>query len=150
MAGGDNALPPYLIVDGHNVIHAWGDLREMAERSGLAAREELHRRLTTYQDVSGERVVLVYDGKGERVGDGGTRGTDSIQVFYSSAASTADRVIERLSGKYADRRRITVASNDRAVLDTCSSFGAEAISAKGLLERVERAEEELRKRIGRS
>jgi predicted RNA-binding protein with PIN domain len=153
MAGADSSLPPYVLVDGHSVIFAWDDLREIHAGSGLAAREELCRRLTTYQDVTGERVVLVFDGQGDRPQAAGAQGDDedAIQVFYSSAGSTADQLIERLAGRYSDSRRITVASNDRAVLDTSSSFGADAISATAFRDLVDGAEAELRRRIdGRS
>ena len=148
MAGGEPAPAAYLIVDGHSMVFAWEDLAELHRRSGAAARDELVRRLTTLQDVSGDRVVVVFDGKGEAVQSAGDS-VDDLQVFYSPANGTADQVIERLVGKYASQRPITVASRDRAVLDTCSAFGALAISANALLERVELAEGELRRRIDR-
>lgn len=148
MAGGNSSLPRYVLVDGHSVIFAWDELREIHGGSGLAAREELCRRLTTYQDVTGERVVLVFDGQGDRPQSPGGDDEDAIQVFYSSAGTSADQLIERLAGKYSDSRRITVASNDRAVLDTSSSFGADAISATAFRDLVERAEAELQRRIG--
>ena len=145
MAGGNPALPPYLIVDGHSMIFAWDDLRELHQRGTAAARDELRHRLTTYQDVTGEHVVLVFDGKGEDAQ--ALHEPDGIQVFYSGGNATADQIIEKLAGKYASNRRITVASRDRAVLDTCSAFGADAISATGLLELVETAERRLRDRL---
>ena len=86
--------------------------------------------MTNYQDITGERVVIVFDGKGdvsESMND-----ENGIQVFYSKSGITADQIIERLAGKYSKTRNITVASRDRAVLDTCSSFGADAISPKTL------------------
>ena len=132
MAGPEPALPPYLIVDGHSMVFAWEELATLHARSTSAARDELLRRLTTLQDMSGDQLVVVFDG---------------VQVFYSPAGASADLVIERLAAKYARDRDITVASRDRAVLDTCSAFGALAISANALLERVERAEAELRRRL---
>ena len=149
MAAGGQTLPPYIIVDGHSMIFAWPELCEIHARSGSAARDLLARRLTTYQDVTGERVVLVFDGANVG-GAAGPADPDNIQVFYSSAGASADQVIEKLAGKYAGSRRITVASRDRAVLDTCSALGAEAISANGLLDLVERAEADLRRGLGRS
>jgi len=149
MLGGDTAAPPYLIVDGHSMVFAWDDLRDLHDRSQTAAREELARRLTTLQDVTGERIVLVFDGASDGQSDtpAADSAIDDIQIFYSARASTADAVIERLVGKYAPQRAITVASRDRAVLDTCSALGALAISAKALLERVQQAEATLRRRL---
>jgi predicted RNA-binding protein with PIN domain len=145
MANAEGELPPYLIVDGHSMIFAWDDLRQLHDSSTLAARKELIRRMTSYQDVTAEHVVLVFDGKGETANPDHEK--DGIQVFYSPAGITADQIIERLAGKYADRRRLTVASRDRGVLDTCSSFGANTISAKALYELLERAQEKLNQKI---
>ncbi|MFP6873525.1 MAG: NYN domain-containing protein [Verrucomicrobiales bacterium] len=145
MATAECELPSYLIVDAHSMIFAWDDLRELHDSSTIAARNELIRRMTAYQDVTAEHVVLVFDGKGETTKTNNEK--DGIQVFYAPAGITADQIIERLAGKYADRRRLTVASRDRSVLDTCSSFGANAISANALYELLERSKAELHRKI---
>jgi predicted RNA-binding protein with PIN domain len=145
MATAKGKLPSYLIVDAHSMIFAWDDLRELHSSSTIAARNELIHRMTSYQDSTAEHVVLVFDGKGETTRTHNEK--DGIQVFYSPAGITADQIIERLAGKYANHRHLTVASRDRGVLDTCSSFGANAISARTLYELLERAKRELSQRI---
>ena len=145
MASTGDALPHYLIVDGHSMIFAWDDLRQLHESSTLAARQELIRRMTSYQDVTAERVALVFDGKGETTSSDHEQG--GIQIFYSPAGITADQIIERLAGKYAQQRNLTIASRDRGVLDTCSAFGANTISAKALHELLERANTRLHQQI---
>tara|TARA_B100000482_G_C12527815_1_gene267155 strand:+ start:102 stop:542 length:441 start_codon:yes stop_codon:yes gene_type:complete len=141
----DQESTRYLIIDGHSLIYTWDYLHKLHKSSKTSARENLIRRLTNYQDITGERVVIVFDGRGptsESIND-----EYGIQVFYSKSGTTADQIIERLAGKYSKNRKITVASRDRAVLDTCSSFGADAISPKTLEEILEQAERDLRKRI---
>lgn len=145
MADAEPERPPYMIVDGHSMIFAWEDLRTLHEQSSAAAREQLTHRLTTYQDTTGEHVVLVFDGRGD--GTHADSDEDGIQIFYSPEGTTADQVIERLAGKYAQSRKLTIASRDRAVLDTCSAFGADAISANGLLDLLAEAERRLRERL---
>ena len=145
MASTGDALPHYLIVDGHSMIFAWDDLRQLHESSTLAARQELIRRMTSYQDVTAEQVALVFDGKGETTSSDHEQG--GIQIFYSPAGITADQIIERLAGKYAQQRNLTIASRDRGVLDTCSAFGANTISAKALHELLERANTRLHQQI---
>ena len=98
----------YLLVDGHSVIFAWPELRTLHVRRMAAAREALVKLLTDYQDQSGVRVVLVFDGRGVRTSEEAAS-PDGIQVFYASADRTADSVIERLVAKYAADYRITVA-----------------------------------------
>ena len=135
----------YLIIDGHSLIYTWDYLFKLHQSNKSSARENLIRRMTNDQDITGERVVIVFDGKGdvsESMND-----ENGIQVFYSKSGITADQIIEHLAGKYSKTRNITVASRDRAVLDTCSSFGADAISPKTLEELLEKAEKDLEKRL---
>jgi len=116
----------YLIVDGHSVIFAWSDLRKLHERRTSLAREELIKRLRHYQDWTGIHVVVVFDGKGTDV----TNQADphDIQIFYSRTGQTADSIVERLAGKYAERFRLTIATSDNLERETAAAFGAECIS----------------------
>ena len=141
----DQESTRYLIIDGHSLIYTWDYLLKLHQSNKSSARENLIQRMTNYQDITGERVVIVFDGKGdvsESMND-----ENGIQVFFSKSGITADQIIERLAGKYSKTRNITVASRDRAVLDTCSSFGADAISPKTLEELLEKAEKDLEKRL---
>src|SRR6516225_603162 len=90
----------FLIVDGHSVIFAWPELRALHRRRTASARERLTKILTAYQDFTGIRVVLVFDGKGTTI----TQETDpgGIQIFYSNTGRTADDLIERLAAKYGN------------------------------------------------
>jgi predicted RNA-binding protein with PIN domain len=133
-------MADYLIVDGHSVIFGWPELQAMHSRHREAARELLVRRLTNFQDQSGIRVVLVFDGKGGRVSEATEKG--GIQVFYSSTGTTADDLIERLVAKYAGKRHLTVATSDRMERQTVYAFGADSISADTLREWLERAEKD--------
>ena len=53
----------------------------------LLAREELIKLLTSYQDSSGIRVVVVFDGQGDKTSEETTPG--GIQVFYAAQGQTA-------------------------------------------------------------
>lgn len=141
--------PRYLIVDGHSIIHAWDDLRRLHLRTEkrYLAREELLKRMRTLQDMSGERVVVVFDGTGSKITD--ERETDGVQVFYADAGHTADAVIERLAAKYAAQFAIRVCTADRMIWDGVRASGAEWISPDMLRFEVERAEGEMRGRIAK-
>lgn len=136
-----------VIVDGHSVIYAWEDLRrlhvEPARR--YLARVELMKRLRLYQDVSGVRVVVVFDGVGAKVSE--ERETCGLQVFYARSGQTADSVIERLVAKYATTYPIRVATADGMERDTVEAFGGASCSPDELLYEVEKAEAELARRI---
>jgi predicted RNA-binding protein with PIN domain len=120
----------YLIVDGHSVIFAWPELRALHERRSSLAREVLIKRLRDYQDWTGVRVVVVFDGRGPKV----TEISDpwDIQVFYSRDGQTADAVIERLAAKYAENFDLVVATSDYLERETVMASGAESISPETL------------------
>ena len=90
---------------------------------------------------------MVFDGKQEQGLP--QHKPEDIQVIYSKKNGTADEILERLACKYAPEHDLTVASRDRAVLDMVSSFGADAISAKGLADLLARAEQRFRGDAGK-
>src|SRR6266478_6769327 len=128
---------PYLIVDGYSVIFAWPELRKLHERRRSLAREALIKRLRDYQDRTGTRVVVVFDGKGERVTE--TAHPGDVHVFYSRRGQTADAIIERLASKYAARYDLSVATSDYLEQQTVSACGATCISLETLQQLIEEA-----------
>lgn len=128
----------YLVVDGHSVVFAWPELRKLHQRRASLAREALIKRLRDYQDWTGVRVVVVFDGKGSQVST--TSDPHEIQIFYSRKGQTADAIIERLASKYAMRFDLTVATSDYLEQQTASACGAECISPEMLREILERAD----------
>jgi predicted RNA-binding protein with PIN domain len=127
----------YLIVDGHSVIFAWPDLRQLHDRRTSLARDELARRLRDYQDWTGVHVVVVFDGKGAQVS--AQADPHDIQIFYSRTGQTADSIVERLASKYAGRFRIIVATSDNLEQETAAACGAECISPEALREMLNEA-----------
>ena len=122
--------PQYLIVDGHSVIFAWPELRALHERRTSLARDALVRKLRDYQDWSGIRTIVVFDGKGSAIDASSYPG--EIQIFYSRAGQTADTIVERLASKYGSQFKLLVATSDYMEQETVAACGAECISAEGL------------------
>jgi uncharacterized protein len=120
----------YLIVDGHSVIFAWPELRKLHERRSSLAREALIKRLRDYQDWTGVRVVVVFDGKGRKIDV--TSDPADVQIFYSRTGQTADAIVERLASKYARQFEIMVATSDSMEGETVEACGAEWISPEAL------------------
>ncbi|HEX4697117.1 MAG TPA: NYN domain-containing protein [Candidatus Udaeobacter sp.] len=120
----------YLIVDGHSVIFAWPELRKVHARRSSLAREALIKQLRDYQDWTGVRVVVVFDGKGTKVE--AVSEPEDVQVFYSRSGQSADAIIERLASKYAKQFELLVATSDSMEAETVLACGAEWISAEGL------------------
>jgi predicted RNA-binding protein with PIN domain len=122
--------PQYLLVDGHSIIFAWPELRLLHERRTSLARDALIRQLRDFQDWSGTKVVVVFDGRGLSVSHEAEPG--EIQVYYSRVGQTADSIIERLASKYAGRFRLIVATGDYLEQETTGASGAETVSPEGL------------------
>jgi predicted RNA-binding protein with PIN domain len=120
----------YLIVDGHSVIFAWPELRKLHVRRSSLAREALIKRLRAYQDWTGVRAVVVFDGKGRKIET--SSDPADVQVFYSRTGQTADAIIERLASKYAKRFELMVATSDSMEGETVEACGAEWVSPEAL------------------
>ena len=136
-----------LFVDGHSAVFSDPDLSALHNDQPRRARQELIDWLSSYQDATDVSVVLVFDGtrKGQH-SEGGTNG--EILVIYAKAGVSADAVIEELVARQAKKHRVTVASNDRLVLDGSSAQGAEVVSMTNLREEVERTLSQFRKKWG--
>jgi predicted RNA-binding protein with PIN domain len=120
----------YLVVDGHSVIFAWPELRKLHARRSSLARESLTKQLRDYQDWTGVRVVVVFDGKGSKIDASSDPG--EVQIFYSRSGQSADAIIERLASKYAKQYELLVATSDSMEAETVVACGGESISPEGL------------------
>ncbi len=116
----------YLIVDGHSAIFGWPELQRLHARRSSLARDALVKKLRDYQDYSGVRVVVVFDGAGASTTEASE--PHGVQIFYSRSGQTADAVIERFASKYAGKFQLTVATGDQLEHETASACGADCIS----------------------
>ncbi len=122
--------PQYLIVDGHSVIFAWPELRALHRKRRSLARDALAKKLRDYQDWTGTKVAVVFDGRGTDIDISSDPG--EIQIFYSRQGQTADTIVERLASKYASRFKLLVATDDMLEQQTAAAAGAECISSEAL------------------
>jgi predicted RNA-binding protein with PIN domain len=127
----------YLLVDAHSIIFAWPELRKLQAHRSALARETLLKQLRHYQDWTGVRVVIVFDGKGKKIDASSEPG--DVQIFYSRTGQSADAIIERLASKYAKRFELMVATADSLEAETVQACGAEWISPEGLRDLLSRA-----------
>ena len=117
----------YLVIDGHSVIFAWNDLRQMHDRNRSVARKALIDRLQHLHDTTEWRVTVVLDGKMGTSQPSGRKRSD-IVVSYATADQTADSIIERLVGASGVAKDILVVTADEAERLTVESLGASTAS----------------------
>ena len=127
----------YLLVDGHSIIFAWPELRRLHERRASLAREALIKQLRDYQDWTGVRVVIAFDGKAPNISAISDPG--DVQIFYSRSGQTADTIIERIASKYAEKFKLMVATSDSMEAETIHACGAQWISPDALRTLMEEA-----------
>ena len=122
------------------------------ERDDLeAARWELIQELCNYSAYRAFATCLVFDAQYRPDRASMETVTDHLTVHYTEFGQTADTYIERACALYsreADRarRRVIVATSDRAQQMTTIGYGAEWMSVQQLLHDIELAEQQVRRR----
>ncbi|MBE5768016.1 MAG: NYN domain-containing protein [Clostridiales bacterium] len=125
-------MKPLLIVDGYNVIGAWGE----AERSDWSlddCRDQLLRRLQDYAGYSGEEIVLVYDGYQSDKKMTTVQQYGLVSQVFTRHGETADSYIERLVALTPRYRLVRVATSDGLEQSQVLSTGATRLTSRELL-----------------
>lgn len=133
----------YLIVDGYNIIFAWETLAETAKDDLDAARRRLQDILSSYAGFTKCHLVLVFDSYRQPGGE--KNRSQGIQVVYTQQGQTADQYIQDLAAQIGSSYTVRVATSDSLVQLSAFRSGVLRMSARELLEEVERAAEEMQK-----
>ena len=134
----------YFLVDGYNIIFAWQELRELSKINIDSARDKLMDILCNYQGYSGCTLILVFDAYKVKGNPGTVQKYHNIHVVYTKEAETADQYIEKTVHEMAKKYKVTVATSDALEQMIIWGSGALRMSAQGLKEAVEAAEEAMR------
>ena len=129
-----------MLVDGYNVIFAWEELKDLAEKSLDGARGKLLDLLCNYQAVRGCSLIAVFDAY--RLAGHPTEVLDyhNIHVVYTKEAETADQYIEKLAHRIGHDYQVTVATSDGLEQLIIRGQGCQLISAREFYEEVRRVE----------
>ena len=138
------ALKTFLIVDGYNIIHAWPELEDLTNVSLESTRIKLMDILCNYQGVSGETVILVFDGYLVKGSLGSVMEYNNIFVVYTKEAETADHYIEKTVFNIPKEYRVKVATNDGLEQTIIMGKGAIRITAAELKQMIEHEEKNIR------
>ncbi|MGE5659707.1 MAG: NYN domain-containing protein [Actinomycetota bacterium] len=138
-------LPAVLLVDGYNMIGLWSHLRQQRDRDGLeAARRTLSEVLANYSAFVGFETRLVFDAQYQANRKVSETFTQNLSIHYTDCGQTADTYIEKTCATLRHefrliKRRLIVATSDRAQQLTVVGYGAEWMSADQLAREVELA-----------
>lgn len=101
-----------LLVDGYNIIGAWGELRQLKDRQLEDSRDLLIERMAEYKAYTGWRVIVVFDAY-MVPGIESKKKRHDVEVLFTRENETADERIEKLVSELINRRRqIHVATSD--------------------------------------
>ena len=139
--------PEYLLVDGYNIIHAWDELKKLAQDSLDSARSRLTQILGNYQGFRGCEVILVFDAYKVKGHHREIEKDGSISIVYTREAETADSYIERVSHDLSKKHRVRVATSDGLEQIIVLGNGAQRISAKEFQQEIRMAEAAIREII---
>ena len=133
----------YLLVDGYNVIFAWEELKELAEKNLDGARGKLLDLLCNYQAVKGCQLIAVFDAY--RLAGHPTEVSDyhNIHVVFTKEAETADQYIEKFAHENSHKYDVTVATSDGLEQIIIIGEGCQLISSRELKEDMERISREI-------
>ena len=134
-----------LIVDGYNIIFAWDDLNALAREDLEAARRTLCSRLSNYAGFRKSYVVLVFDGWKVKGNPGEKDIFHNIHVVFTKEGETGDAYIESLVAQIGSNYAVRVASSDNLVQLSSFRSGVLRMSARELLDEVQRTEKEIKK-----
>ena len=127
----------YLLVDGYNIVHAWPELRELAETNLDAARGRLQDILCNYQGYKGCTLILVFDAYKVKGNLGTMEDYHNIHVVYTKEAETADEYIAKVTHEIGKTYPVTVATSDNLEQLIVMGQGAVRLSAQEFREEVD-------------
>ena len=132
-----------ILVDGFSLLHNWPELAPGKPRHSAAARDELIRILTQYQDAIGTPVTVFFDGAGSPRHAPKAESTAHVEVLYSKAGQTADEMIERAAHRFQPYGEVLAVTDDNAERDTVIALGGLASSCLSFIGSVESALDEM-------
>lgn len=139
--------PPYLLIDGYNIIFAWDELKKIAVDNLDAAREILVNRLCNYRGFTQCRLILVFDAYKVKGNTGSVEHINGIDVVYTKEAETADAYIEKVTHELAKNHRVRVATSDGLEQLIILGNGAQRVSANEFYKELTDTENKIREYI---
>ncbi|MBR5259967.1 MAG: NYN domain-containing protein [Eggerthellaceae bacterium] len=132
-----------LIVDGYNVLRSGTRYKrnpaphpDYTDDTFNTARERLINDVINFAGRD-YKAVIVFDGAQNEFSSGATEKRAGVQIMFSRAGESADKVIERLSYDARERMIETlVVTSDATIQDTVFGGGVDRMSADGFSQEV--------------
>ena len=136
-----------ILVDGYSLLHSWPELAPGRPRHSAAARDELIRILTLYQDAVGTPITIFFDGSGTANGPSEFASKPELEILFSRAGQTADQMIERAAHRFQPFGEVMAVTDDNAERETVIALGGSASSCFNFIQAIENALAEMQSDI---
>lgn len=137
-----------ILVDGYSLLHEWLELAPGKPRHSAAARDELIRILTLYQDATGTPLTVFFDGSSPALrGPSDKVSTPEVEILFSRSGQTADQMIERAAHRFNAYGEVLAVTDDIAERDTVVNLGGLASSCRNFVQSVENTLADLQNEI---
>jgi hypothetical protein len=134
-----------LIVDGYNVLRSGSRYKRLPE----IEEDYTHDAFNTARDklindvvnMAGKDIgaIVVFDGGGNDFSEGSRVKVGGVQVMFSPAGQSADKIIEKLAYDASKRGIETmVVTSDAAIQDAVFGGGVDRMSADGFCREIDR------------
>lgn len=130
-----------LIVDGYNVLRSGSRYKRISspdytDDTFNTARERLINDVINFAGRD-YKAIIVFDGAQNEFSSGSTEKRAGVQIMFSRAGESADKVIEKLSHDARERMIETlVVTSDATIQDTVFGGGVDRMSADGFSQEV--------------
>ncbi|MBJ8084542.1 NYN domain-containing protein [Bacillus cereus group sp. N14] len=135
-----------LIIDGYNIIGAWGELKKLRDVDLQSSRDALIDKMADYQGYTGTKVMIVFDAYTVQ-GIEKKMKQSRVEVIFTRKNQTADEKIEQLAIELRNiNTQIYVATSDYTEQWVIFAQGALRKSARELELEVQAMEQQVRRR----
>ncbi|MBU1753694.1 NYN domain-containing protein [bacterium] len=123
-----------LIIDGHNIIHQWKELHDLAKVNIVSAMQKLINLMVDYYNATGMDVCIVFDGHTKPSLMLNSMNNGICIVF--SGNTTADAIIERMVYQSQNPGDILVVTADYAQQRIIFGRGAFRVTPSELKKKI--------------
>jgi len=139
-------MQEHLIVDGNNAMHAIPEVSVELGRDRNLARDSLLRMLEPVVG-DGNRLTVVFDGRGGKGVLTRHNNLNEFDVYYSSSYEGADGAIERMVMAAKNPEKICVITNDGLIRNCAYEHGSSAMKVGEFLKRLDHSIDQISRRV---
>lgn len=137
----------YLLIDGYNIINAWGDIFNLQRDSLEECRLKLLEILSDFQGYKRANIIVVFDAHLVKGSQEKQEGYDHLTVVFTKENETADNYIEKFVHKLGNIHTIRVATSDYLEQTIVLSNGGIRMSPRELKEEIIQAKRNMKQEI---